>query len=1240
MKSENKIIALVAFLSILLLFVGVLCISGMKISKKAFEIVFNDRVIPMSYIKTVSDMYAINVVDTVHKVISGNITWEQGQANVDMAIGIIEKTWMDYKRTSLTSEEERLISEIEPLLKVANMSIERLKIILYKKDRVAIIEYSVKHLYTDIDPVTNRLNDLEYLQVKVVKQEYQKQDSIYGRVTYTAIGSLIIGLFLTVFVTQKVIKGITKPLTDEITLRKNVEIELYKTKECFDISTKAGKLGVWELDISKDEAWRSLQHDIIFGYGSLLPQWGAKILFEHVLAEDRDMVKGAFDKAMETGELFFECRIAYPDGSMHWITTQGKVYYNTGKTPLLMRGVVQDITERKIAETYLKINSEIMENIPDGVALVRFEDDVIVYTNPILDGILGYDRNALLGKTITALNTRDDILSENVILNIKTALLEEGIWRGEVCITKKDSTVFYYKTNTSIFDHHQYGKVWILIFADITEQKRLERLFSYYMDNIDAYVYLEDRDCNYTFINKKTEQLFNITRDELSKRKYNDFDFFDKNAVEEVILKNNRNVIDNGQHLAIEEAVGVLYNNTNKEIGIVQRYYMVLKFPLRDERGNITGLCGFSYDITARKKLEEDVRLKSEIISNMSEGVVLASSKDGSIIYTNPRLNEMFDYDGEELLGKNIVVLNIPTEVPAEDIERESISSFLYNKGIWEGTVYNIRKDGISFWSKVSISIFEHYQYGKVWILMFTDTTKDKMMTDALLESNSLMHSILQSTFDGILSVNKKGKIMFFNDKFIDMWRIPESLTTNDDDENLLNHVLEQLIYPEQFIDKVRYLYNKPDEIGIDVLEFKDGRIFERYTQPQKINDITIGRIWSFRDITYQMELEERNRYNSKLFDIIFNHALDCIVFLDKDFNFVRVSKSYADVCQRDMSDFIGRNHFELYPSNLHEEAEDAKRQRNIYSRKERIFAFSDHPEWGVTYWDIGLVPILDEKGEIELFLFTLRDVTEQRRVKDELKALNESLTIRVSEEVEKNRLKDRQLFEQSRYISMGELLTNISHQWRQPLGAIGALMQDIQDAYKYSELDEAYLENSVKQIIGELTNLSKTIDTFRGFYLRNEETTEVNISDAVNNTLMLLDAYFKSSSIVIETYLDTTIKINTVTKEFLQVVLNLLTNAKDVLEDRKVVNGRIKIRLYRDSQLGLIVLTIADNAGGVKDELIDRVFEPYFTTKFKSSGTGLGLYTVKTIVEKIMHGSISVRNTDEGCEFRVELPS
>ncbi|MBF0403559.1 hybrid sensor histidine kinase/response regulator [Candidatus Magnetominusculus xianensis] len=244
----------------------------------------------------------------------------------------------------------------------------------------------------------------------------------------------------------------------------------------------------------------------------------------------------------------------------------------------------------------------------------------------------------------------------------------------------------------------------------------------------------------------------------------------------------------------------------------------------------------------------------------------------------------------------------------------------------------------------------------------------------------------------------------------------------------------------------------------------------------------------------------------------------------------------------------------------------------------------------------------------------------------------------RVEEETEKNRLKDQLMYEQSRHIAMGELLVNIAHHWRQPLCTIGLFAQEIQDAYLHNELNENNMKNNVSTIMTELISLSYTINGFRNYYVADQVLKEFNLEDVINSTMMIVEGYFKLKGFVINKEFEDGLFISSYPNEFAQVLLNLLTNVQDVFEARHITNGIVNIRVYRDTDTNKIVITITDNGGGVCEENIHKIFDPYFTTKDKSRGTGLGLYISKLIIERSMKGTLTVKNINGWAEFRAEI--
>lgn len=251
-----------------------------------------------------------------------------------------------------------------------------------------------------------------------------------------------------------------------------------------------------------------------------------------------------------------------------------------------------------------------------------------------------------------------------------------------------------------------------------------------------------------------------------------------------------------------------------------------------------------------------------------------------------------------------------------------------------------------------------------------------------------------------------------------------------------------------------------------------------------------------------------------------------------------------------------------------------------------------------------------------------------------ELEELNRNLDIRVREESEKSRKNEQLLIQQSRQAAMGEMIGNIAHQWRQPLNALGLVLQNIQFSYMMGDLDEEFIEKSVKKGKMLTTSMSKTIDDFRDFFKPNKLKEHFSLAESIEKTVELIEASYKNSNIEIRTNLEENVEINGYPSEFSQVILNILSNAKDALIEHKDEDRVVTIEAFSEDATAII--TIEDNAGGIPEEIITKIFDPYFTTKEEGKGTGIGLYMTKTIVENNMGGKLIVSNEDSGAKFTI----
>lgn len=254
-----------------------------------------------------------------------------------------------------------------------------------------------------------------------------------------------------------------------------------------------------------------------------------------------------------------------------------------------------------------------------------------------------------------------------------------------------------------------------------------------------------------------------------------------------------------------------------------------------------------------------------------------------------------------------------------------------------------------------------------------------------------------------------------------------------------------------------------------------------------------------------------------------------------------------------------------------------------------------------------------------------------------ELEELNQSLEEKVKEEIEKNREKEQLLVQKSKFIALGEMISNIAHQWRQPLSELSSILMFIKFKYSINALDSETMQRKSQEADRVLEYMSHTIDDFRNFFMPKKEKEEFNLLKEVQLVMNIISSTLDNYNIKVEMNIDENIKIITYLNEYKQVVLNILSNAKDILIDKNLKNPLIKITVSEDKNY--VILNIEDNGGGVLVEPKGKIFEPYFTTKEDSNGTGIGLYMSKIIVEKNMKGKLRVKNINDGAQFSIYIP-
>ena len=407
--------------------------------------------------------------------------------------------------------------------------------------------------------------------------------------------------------------------------------------------------------------------------------------------------------------------------------------------------------------------------------------------------------------------------------------------------------------------------------------------------------------------------------------------------------------------------------------------------PLRHTDGTIKGVIGSALDITKQKatekELEKSVSLLKATLDSTADGI-LAMDHDGKIVAHNKKFLEMW---------------KIPEEMAASG-NRDKLLEFVLDQvkdpgGFVQLAMRSYARHEAQTLDVVELKdgrLLERYSgpqalggksVGKV--LSFRDVTARRRADREIEESLSLLRATLEATTEGILVVNENGKIVNFNRKFTEMWRLPESVLVSRDDNQALAWVLDQLKDPEKFIKKVKELYSQPESKSYDWLEFKDGRIFERYSQPQKIGGQTVGRVWSFRDVTDRRLMEMTMKRQAQTFD----HIFDGVIVTDLDGRIVDWNPGATRMFGYSKEEAVGKT-----PALLHASGKNGDSTREMLRTMRREGRWTGEMPFvrkngssGVA--DTVVVSLGDEYGRPLAAIFVNRDITELKRLQEPAKS-------------------------------------------------------------------------------------------------------------------------------------------------------------------------------------------------------------------------------------------------------------
>ncbi len=371
----------------------------------------------------------------------------------------------------------------------------------------------------------------------------------------------------------------------------------------------------------------------------------------------------------------------------------------------------------------------------------------------------------------------------------------------------------------------------------------------------------------------------------------------------------------------------------------------------------------------------------------------------------------------------------------------------------------------------------------------------------------------------------------------------------------------------------------------------------------------------------------------------VFDTVSDMIIITDADHTIVRANRAMAERHGLTPMELIGRKCFDVFHGTT-APSDGCPFDRLVAFQEPQTTEFNAKDASEV--YEVTMVPVISPDGKLTSCVHVARDVTALRireaqaaAHQKQLEDLNSSLEERIEKAVTELRTRDDLLIQQSRLTAMGELINSIAHHWRQPLNNIGLIVQNLQLAFRANDLSIDEFDSEIAYVMRTLQQISETINDFRTFFNHEKDPYSFSVNDAVARSVTFVTPSFRSKRISIVCNDHADVSVTGYPNEFAQALMNILVNAGDALQEAQTEKMQISVSVSSEDNRSIV--TVTDSGGGISDEILPKIFDPYFTTR-QGNRAGLGLFMSKTIIERHMNGRLSARNVGGGAEFRIEV--
>ncbi|MDK9693699.1 MAG: PAS domain S-box protein [Sulfurimonas sp.] len=578
-------------------------------------------------------------------------------------------------------------------------------------------------------------------------------------------------------------------------------------------------------------------------------------------------------------------------------------------------------------------------------------------------------------------------------------------------------------------------------------------------------------------------------------------------------------------------------------------------------------------------------------------------------LYLSPRWKEMVGYSDDELENCYETWASL---VHPDDFEQAKIDiqKSLEKPDVFYENIHRLKhKNGHYIWNMAKgLTIFEDDKPVRM-VGSHNDITKIK----ELESQNELLQTAFNHAQMSFVLTDKDGNIEYVNPWFAKLTGYSPEEVKGQNPRILKTDYLA----PEDYVHIWEELTHDHIWRGVFKNKKKDGATYWEAATIVPIKN-EHGEIIKYiglkNEITDEVNLKENVE---RLAAIIDSAQIEMYVFGANDLKFLYANRAALENIGYELKEIFDKTPFEI--KNLPRD-EFIQKIKPLESELKSIDFEAIHKRKDGSLYPVNAIVQKTRFWGKEAYLAIVYDISEHKKMLQKLQETQEMM------------------LSQSRHAAMGEMIGMIAHQWRQPISVISMIVNNMLVDLELSGVDEEECLHGAKNILGQIDYLSKTIDDFRDFFRPNKEKESIKIINIAKEVETIIGASLTNHNIEFTIQNSTTKEVKTFSRELLQVFMNILKNAKEALGTDKRSNKKIVLSIYEED--GFVTVQICDNGAGIKSEVLPRIFEPYFSTKDQKTGSGLGLYMSKIIVEKHLGGTIFAQNSKEGgaC-FWVKIP-